>query len=185
MRSPIPLLAFALALSAPALGTELVPVPQFRSVEVFGGGEITVVPGPAQRVTVIEGSTRVTQFRVDRDSLRIDACNQECPRRYRLRIEIQSPQVPGVAVTGGGMIRVGSGFAAQPDLSAAIKGGGKIDARAVDAGHVSAAVDGGGQIVVRPHSTLAAAVRGGGEIRYSGNPQVTSAIMGGGWIGRD
>lgn len=185
MRSTVSLLVFAIAISSPAFATELVRVPQFRSVEIRGGGDITVVPGPAQRVTLLEGSTRFTQFHVDRDSLRIDACNQECPRQYRLRIEIQSPQVPGVAVTGGGMIHVGSGFAAQPDLSAAIKGGGKIDARAVDAGHVSAAVDGGGQIEVRPRSTLAAAVRGGGEIRYSGNPQVTSAIMGGGWIGRD
>ena len=34
MRSTVPLFAFALAASAPALATEIVPVQQFRSVEL-------------------------------------------------------------------------------------------------------------------------------------------------------
>ena len=46
MRSTVPLFALALAASAPALATEIVPVPHFRSVELRGGGDVTVVPGP-------------------------------------------------------------------------------------------------------------------------------------------
>ena len=134
MRTIIPLFAFALAVSAPALATEVVPVPSFRSVELRGGGNVVLVPGPAQRVTILEGSSRFTRLRVERDGqLTIDACNNRCPQLYHLRIEIQSPRVPDLAVSGGGAITVEGGFRPQSQLSAAIDGGGKIDGRAVEA----------------------------------------------------
>jgi hypothetical protein len=184
MRSIIPLFALALAISGPAFATEVVPVQPFRSVELRGGGNVVVVPGPVQRVTIIEGSTRFTGFRVGADGkLRIDTCNEDCPRFYRMRVEIQSPRVPDLAVTGGGEIAVQGGFRPQPQLSVAINGGGRIDGRSLDAADVSAAVNGGGVIAVHPRSTLSAAVHGGGAIRYSGNPQVTTAIAGGGHVG--
>jgi hypothetical protein len=184
MRSFIPLFAVALAVSAPAVATELIQVAPFRSVELRGGGDVAVVPGPVQRVTIVDGSSRFTRVRVERDGeLRIDACNERCPQFYHLRIEIESPRVPDLAISGGGAITVRGGFRPQPDLSVAIDGGGKIDGRAVDAGAVSAAVNGGGDISVHPRATLSAAVHGGGAIRYSGSPQVTTAIAGGGHVG--
>jgi len=186
MRSTLPIFAFALAASAPALATELVPVQQFRSVELRGGGEITVVPGPAQRVTILQGSTSYTRFTVDgQGKLKIDACYRQCPRNFNLQIRIESPRVPDVAIQGGGAIKATGGFAAQNHLSAAINGGGTIDMRSLDAVGVSAAVNGGGRIFVRPRNQLNAAVRGGGEIRYIGNPQVAMAVSGGGDVRRD
>lgn len=183
MRSLIPLFAAALAASAPALATETVPVAPFRSVELRGGGDVTVRPGPVQRLTIVEGSSQFTRFRMRRDGqLQIDVCNGRCPRHYRLRIDIQSPRVPDVAITGGGLIRAVPGFAAQSQLSAAVNGGGAIDLRAVDAVNVSAAVNGGGKIDVRPRRNLSAAVNGGGAVRYWGNPQVQMAIHGGGSV---
>src|SRR4051795_11762939 len=102
MRSYLPLFAFAVAASAPALATEMVPVPAFRSVQLRGGGELSIRPGPVQRVTVVEGSARITRFVVDSDGkLRIDVCNGNCPRQYRLRVDIQSPYAPDVAIAGG------------------------------------------------------------------------------------
>jgi hypothetical protein len=184
MRTIIPLFALALAVSAPALASELVPVPSFRSVELRGGGNVVLVPGAAQRVMIVEGSSRFTRMRVERDGqLRIDACNDHCPHHYHLRIEIQSPRVPDLAVSGGGAITVEGGFRPQSQLSAAVDGGGKIDSRALEASAVSAAVNGGGEISVRPRATLSAAVHGGGAIHYWGNPQVTTAIAGGGHVG--
>ena len=183
MRSTLPLFVLALAASVPALAAEPVTVPAFRSVELRGGGQIVVRPGAAQRVTIVDGSSRSTRFRVHRGGqLRIDACTGRCPRQYRLRIEIVSPRVPGLAVAGGGSIRAVPGFAPQPELSTAVNGGGSIDARWVDAGSVSAAVNGGGLITVRPRRSLSAAVNGGGEIRYLGNPQVAMAVHGGGVV---
>jgi len=185
MRSYLPLFLAAFAASAPALATEVVPVPAFRSVQLRGGGEVSIRPGPVQRVTIVEGSSRITRFRVERDGkLRIDVCDGNCPRQYRLRIDIQSPSAPDVAIAGGGLIRASAGFPAQRQLSAAVSGGGKIDMLAVLASNVNAAVNGGGLISVRAGSNLSAAVNGGGEVRYSGDPQVSSAIRGGGAVQR-
>lgn len=184
MRSILPLFALAFAASAPALATEVVPLPRFDSVELRGGGEVVVVPGSVERVTLIEGSTQFTHFRIEHGrELKIDTCDERCPRLYRMRLQIESPTVPDLAISGGGLMSVEAGFRPQSQLSVAINGGGKIDARSIEARDVSAAVNGGGQLLVRPRATLSAAVHGGGSIRYAGNPQVTSAIQGGGHIG--
>ena len=186
MRSIIPLFALALGISAPAFATELIPVPGFRSVELRGGGDVTLIPSPIQRVTILAGSSAFTSFRVDRDGrLQIDACNERCPHNYNLRIRIESPHVPAVAIHGGGTIRAAGGFASERQLAAAVNGGGTIDLRAVDGVNVAAAVNGGGDIFVRPRSTLSAAVNGGGDIHYLGNPQVSMAVRGGGDVSRE
>jgi hypothetical protein len=134
-------------------------------------------------VTIVEGSSRFTRLSVDRDgSLKIDACASDCPHLYRLRIEIQSPRVPVLAVDGGGAINVASGFGSERHLTLAVNGGGVIDTRSVNASEVTAAVNGGGELRVRAASALTGAVHGGGTVRYWGNPAVTSAIEGGGSI---
>src|SRR3954468_9265728 len=105
MRSFVPLFALAIAGAAPALALEPVPVPAFSSVQLRGGGDVTVIPGRAQRVAIIEGSLQFTRVRVDQGGrLRIGAGVQRCPPAYRLRIEVQSPRVPDLAVDGGGQI---------------------------------------------------------------------------------
>jgi len=187
MRYPLPLMSLAVAVIAPAQAAENValPVPAFNNVELRGGGDVVLVPGPAQRLTVLEGSTAFTRFRVDGSGkLKIDACDDRCPQHYRLRIEIQSPRVPPVAVMGGGEIRAAAGFAPQSEVAAGVAGGGKIDLRAVDASTAAAGVNGGGLILVRPRLSLAASVNGGGEVRHWGNPAVTTLIQGGGNVRR-
>lgn len=183
MRSILPLFALAMASAVPAVATEVVPVPAFRSVELRGGGLVNVVPGPTQRVTIVEGSSQFTHMRVEADGkLRIDTCNERCPHLYRLRVQIESPRAPDLAIRGGGEILTARGFRPQSQLSLAINGGGKIDAGAVDAGAVSAAVNGGGIITVKPRATLSAAVNGGGLVRYCGRPAVSMAVHGGGAV---
>jgi hypothetical protein len=182
-RSMIPLFAFAFATSVPAFAAEVVPLAHFDSVQLRGGGEVVITPGPVERVTIVEGSSRFTRLSVDRDgSLKIDACASDCPHLYRLRIEIQSPRVPVLAVDGGGAINVAPGFASERHLTLAVNGGGVIDTRSVNASEVTAAVNGGGELRVRAASALTGAVHGGGTVRYWGNPAVTSAIEGGGSI---
>lgn len=183
VRSIVPLFAFALVAAGPAMAAELVPVPRFSGIELRGGGEVTVVPGNVEQVTIVEGSSRYTNVHVDgRGSLKIDTCSQNCPHLYRLRIQIQAPRVPALAVSGGGEISVAPGFAPQPEVTAAVQGGGRVDTRAVEGIDVSAAVQGGGELFVRARSNLSGAVSGGGLVRYWGNPQVSSAINGGGAV---
>ena len=185
MRSTLALFIFALATAAPVAAAEVVPVPEFRTVQLRGGGNVVIRPGPAQQVTIVSGSTQVTRVRVDdRGQLKIDACNNRCPNRYDLRIEIRSPSLPDLAITGGGSITATPGFAPQRDLSAAISGGGQIDARPVRVSNVSAAVNGGGKILTGQSLNLSAAVNGGGEVRYAGSPHVSSVVNGGGAVRR-
>jgi Putative auto-transporter adhesin, head GIN domain len=183
MRSIVPLFAAAFAISAPVLAAEVVPVGQFRSVELHGGGVISVVPGPGQQVTIVEGSSQFTRMYLEADGkLRIDTCNDRCPNLYRLRIEIRSPRVPDLAVDGGGQIVTQGGFSPQSRRAAAVNGGGKIDVRSVDAQNVSAAVNGGGELLVHARSMLSAAVNGGGVVHYWGNPTATTVVHGGGAV---
>jgi len=201
------LLPLALLAAAPLAAAEVIPASQFRTFELRGGGEVVVRPGPAQRVTLLEGSSALTTFRMEeRDRLVIRACNNRCPRNYKLRIEIQSPNAPGAAIRGGGAITFAPGFpaqqrlaaaihgggaisfapgfSAQRELSAAIHGGGQIDARALSTGTVSAAISGGGRILAGPSRRLSAAINGGGEVRYAGDPETSVAISGGGSVRR-
>ncbi|QIK77965.1 hypothetical protein G7077_02585 [Sphingomonas piscis] len=172
-------------LSVPATGAERVATPAFRSIQLMGGGRVTVRPGPVQRVTILTGSSAFTQMRVDRSGqLRIAACNNRCPRNYDLQILIEAPRLPDMAISGGGEIAVARGFAPESDVAAAIRGGGVIDALQVQTRTASAAISGGGVIKVRASSSLNAAIRGGGEVGYVGNPQVSSAISGGGGLRR-
>ena len=185
VRSLIPVFAMTLLASVPALAAEVVPTPHFKAVELRGGGSVSIVPGPVERVTIVEGSSRYTRLHVDRQgSLKIDVCSSDCPHQYRLRVEIQTPRVPVLAVDGGGTINVGGGFGGVHQLTAAVDGGGRIDTRAIDADVVTAAINGGGEMLVRAQSVLTGAVSGGGTIRYWGDPRVTSAIDGGGTVRR-
>jgi hypothetical protein len=185
MRSIIPLFAFAIAAAAPALAAEPVPVPPFRAIELHGGGIVNIVPAAVQRVTLVEGSSQFTRIRVDAEGkLVIDACNERCPRDYHLRVQIESPHVVGLGVDGGGLMTAAAGFGPQNELGVAVNGGGKIDARSIDAAHVGAAVNGGGVVLVRARSALGASVHGGGDVVYWGNPTVATSINGGGAVRR-
>ena len=164
-----------------------IPAAPFQSVELRGGGDVTIVPGPIQRVTLVSGSSAFTHFRVrEGGKLQIEtSCNSRCPHNYDLRIRIESPSVPDVAIQAGGTIIAQRGFARQQDIAVAVSAGGTIDLRALDADEVSAAINAGGDIYVRPRLTLNAAVHAGGDVHYSGNPQVSMAVSQGGNVSRD
>jgi hypothetical protein len=176
--------ALAVLATAPvALAQTVVPADHFKSIELRGGGHVTLRYGAVQRVTLTEGSTQYTTVKVGDDGkLVIDACNNDCPMHYDLEIEIVTPEVGGVAVSGGGAIESAGGFPHQDSVSAAVEGGGRIDLRTVDAASANAAVDGGGKILVKAERSLMAAVDGGGSITYWGDPAVSSAIDGGGSV---
>lgn len=184
--------AFASVLAAgPASAAETVALPRFEGIELKGGGSVVVRQGPVQRVTLVEGSTRHSRVRVEAGGrsghgrLVVDACIVQCPRDYRLRIEIVTPNVSAVAVNGGGRIDLAGGFTPRRHLSAAVNGGGRIDARALPGRDVAASVNGGGQLQVTATATLAASINGGGAVHYRGDPRVTSAIRGGGTVTRE
>jgi hypothetical protein len=133
----------------------------------------------------VQGSPAYTHFTVSGGrKLRIEACNRDCPHHYDLEVEITTPRVNGLAISGGGAIESAGNFAPEDHVALAVDGGGKIDVRSMDADDAEAAVNGGGEIRLKAHGNLTAAIDGGGESRYWGNPHVTQAIDGGGEIRR-
>ncbi len=178
------LAALVIALPAAAGASEVVPLDHFSGVGLRGGGHVLLKHGATQSVTLVKGSTQYTSLKVRGDSLEIDACNETCPQQYDLEIEIVSPQVDAVAISGGGAIVAAGGFPSQAKLDAAVSGGGAIDLRALQAATVDAAVNGGGHIQFRANGTLNAAVSGCGHIAYAGHPKLSEAVTGGGAIDR-
>ncbi len=175
-------LPFALATLAIA-GTD-VPLAPFHAVSLRGGGHVVLIHGDRQRVTLIKGSTQYTTFTVEHGSLKIDACNWNCPHEYDLEIEIVTPQITALAVAGGGDVDSKSGFPQQGSMSVAVNGGGDVDIRSIPIADVSAVVNGGGDLSVHAVNKLSGVVNGGGDITYWGNPQISSVIHGGGDISR-
>jgi len=183
----LPLAACASAPGAVAAQTG-VPVGEFDAIELIGGGHVVIRHGSTHRVTLLRGDLQTSSIalgsgRGNDRSLEIRACRRSC-RDYDLRVEIVTPDVEALAVTGGGTIDLEGPFPAQRSVALAVTGGGDIDARQLGAADVAAAVHGGGMIRTRPRSNLAASVSGGGAIVYSGDPEVTSSVQGGGSVSR-
>ena len=178
--------AMGALLAAPAFAAEVVPLPHFDGVGLRGGGHVTLKYGKEQRVTLIKGSTQFTRLKIEHGGgLSIDACDSNCPEHYDLEIEIVSPDISAIAVTGGGSIVAQNGFPSRSRLEVAVDGGGAIDARGLAAGAIDAAVNGGGAIRIASNGEINAAVSGGGEIVYSGKATVTQAVSGGGSVRRE
>jgi len=183
--SPAAALIAGLFMTAPAVAQTIVPTPSFSAINLEGGGHVVIRRGAVQQVRLLHGSTEFTRFIVDRDSpgtLHIYACNSDCPHRYDLEIEITTPGIAALAISGGGSIDGDASLSGLQELTLAVDGGGTIDTRAMDSGTVTAAVRGGGVIEVRARNQLTAAVQGGGRIKYWGNPRVTQVVEGGGRV---
>ena len=158
-------------------------VGKFDSIELHGGGQIMIHQGPVQRVTLVRGDPAQARFEVrEGGKLVMSPCSRMCWGPNRFEVEIETPQLTGIAIMGGGHIVADGRFPPQNAVSAVIHGGGDIDMRSVPAQSASARINGGGKIVVAAQNSLSAAINGGGEIRYLGQPDVSTAIHGGGSV---
>ncbi|HEY5048554.1 MAG TPA: DUF2807 domain-containing protein [Rhizomicrobium sp.] len=188
-------IALRLLLAAPAAvgaafaasAATIVPAAPFDSIELEGGGHVTLIRGSVQQVRILKGSTAYTRIHADDSDPRkliIESCNADCPHPYDLDVEIVTPQIRAVAVAGGGAIESSGTFPAQHSIAVAVHGGGRVDVRSIDSADAIASIDGGGTISVKAAEGLTAAINGGGKIRYWGNPHITEAVNGGGSVSR-
>lgn len=176
-------LAAALVGSASAQVPDRSPSPSFRSIELQGGGMVTVRHGTERRLTVLTANPN-RPIRTDGDRLVIAPCSGRCPGGHRIEVEIVTPELSRVAVTDGGRIELRGDFPAQTALAASVSSGGLIDMRELEAGQVTAAVEHGGRILARPGRGLTASVANGGNVTYWGDPVVTSSVRHGGVVQR-
>jgi hypothetical protein len=155
----------------------------FDSIELRGGGTVTVRHGDVQRVTVISGDPS-RDVRSEGGRLVIDPCIERCRHGHHLEVEIVTPAIGRLAVRDGGLIQIVGEFPAQPEVAAAVSDGGTIDIRRLEASAVAASVSQGGRILTRPARALRASVSSGGVVTYWGDAQVTSSIRHGGAVVR-
>jgi len=181
MRKPMLLIPLLAAFAGSASAQVPAGAENFRAIELRGGGIVTVRHGPTRQVSVI-GDNPGRIIRAEHGRLIIDRCARGCARNHRFKVEIVTPELDTVAVSDGGLIEVGEGFARQRTLTAAVSQGGVIDMRALEADDVTAAVQQGGRILVHPTRELTGAVSHGGVITYWGDPQVVSSVSDGGVV---
>ncbi|MGQ0659608.1 hypothetical protein [Sphingosinicella sp.] len=176
----------AAALAAPAAGQPIssVSLGEFRSVELRGGGRVTVRHAPARGFMLREGNLALSRVELVGDRLVIERCRDHCPHGYRLEVEVTAPEIDALAVTDGGLLQASGDFPARAALAIAVVSGGMIDARSLPAAQVAAAVQQGGGILVRPGRELAASVSNGGIVTYFGDARVTSSVSHGGAVVR-
>ncbi|TFI59423.1 hypothetical protein E2493_04305 [Sphingomonas parva] len=172
-----------LSVAVPASAETVVPVARFDAVALTGGGEVRIRHGAAQKVTLLRGNLETSRFTVRNGGLEIRACTRTC-RDYDLVVEIVTPDVHALAITGGGSIVAEGAFPARKALAASITGGGVIDADAMRTQAVAASIKGGGVIRTNPQQSLAAAIKGGGNVVYRGDPHKTVVVDGGGEVTR-
>ena len=178
------LILLAIAAAPVGAATDL-SLPRFEAVSLKGGGHVLLRHGPRQQVRILRGDATVSSFEVkNRSSLEIRACEDRCPRDYKLEVEIVTPDVSALAVQGGGLVETQGSFPARSSLALSVQGGGTIDSESVEARQVAASVDGGGLIRTRASTSLAASIRGGGLVTYRGEPSVATSVHGGGLVRR-
>ncbi|HEX8621809.1 MAG TPA: DUF2807 domain-containing protein [Allosphingosinicella sp.] len=182
MRASILILA-ALASFPAEAGAQPPAGRSFESIELRGGGAVTVRHGPVRRVTVRSGGAG-RPIRYEGDRLVIDRCRRPCPGGHRIEVEVTVPALAALAVSDGGLIQLDRGFPSQAEMTAAVSSGGTIDIRTLKAARVTAAVSQGGRILATPGRELTAAVLDGGVITYWGDPRVTSSVRRGGVVVR-
>lgn len=97
--------------TAPVWAAENLSLPQFDRVGLSGSGDVRIVHGPRQQVILRQGNLSVSDIRVEHGgSLHVRTCRSTCPSNYRLAVEIVTPSIGDLAVSGSGRIMAGGGF---------------------------------------------------------------------------
>lgn len=173
----------ALFLSAAASAGTDIQLPSFHGINVHGGGEVKLIYGPVQRVTVIKADMKVARITVKGGMLDLSPCDGTCWGNHELKVEVVTPNIDAVEVHGGGWLAAEGNFPKTPRLTADIHGGGTANLRNLPADTVEAEVHGGGTLHVNALTALNADVHGGGSITYTGHPQrLSTKTHGGGSI---
>jgi uncharacterized ubiquitin-like protein YukD len=174
-----------IALASSGAAQTVIPLTQFRSVELHDGGQVFLRHGSTQRVTVLSRDLRCTRVQVA-DGQRLVILNRvgECPRNHQLQIEVITPEIAAISVSDGGTVQSLGAFPVQGAIDANVEQGGTIDIRAIPADVVDASVDSGGRIFTNPRKTLAATVVSGGIITYWGDVHVKRSVRDGGVVAR-
>jgi beta-lactamase regulating signal transducer with metallopeptidase domain len=157
----------------------------FSAIELRNGGQVNLVQGQSQSVTLLKGDPQESSITLGDDGrLVIDRCPARCPRGHDFEVEVVTPRLAAIAVAEGGTIQSRGEFPHQPEIGVAVSQGGTIDIRSMAVGNVTASVNSGGRIFVKPERVLSAEIEQGGLITYWGAADVKSSVRYGGVVTR-
>jgi len=193
MKRVLLLSSAALLLAAStAQADQVVPVGHFHNVSIEGSGHIIFIPGAQQRVVLKKGDTKNTEIKIkDNGDLVFKSCPgkggwfgwmNSCPDGYELDVEITTPELSGIDISGSGKIETRNGFALQPKLAIEISGSGNVDTMGIPAGAASVSISGSGKVRVNARNSLSVDIAGSGSVVYAGRPQVSQSIAGSGSV---
>jgi len=177
-------LAIVSAVATPAAMQRGIPLTAaFNSVELRNGGNVSLVHGESQSVTLLKGDPEQASISIRDDGrLVIDRCPTQCPRNHDFEVEVVTPALGAIAVAEGGTIQARGEFPPQSKIVVAVSQGGRIDIRSIPVANVTASVYSGGGIFTKPGTALRAKVEQGGNITYWGDAVVESSVLYGGVV---
>jgi len=161
----------------------------FQYVQLHGAGQVTIRRGEHPRATLTWDDNLLARVstRVEGPMLVI-APDSNARSAQSLRVELEGPDVSGVAVLGSGALRVesiratnflirvtGSGRITvqghAESLEIKIDGDGQVDASGLSAGDARVILLGDGAARVHATNQLAVTLTGNGHVRYRGPPK--------------
>lgn len=181
--------------------TQTREVGEFRSVSVSSSANVRITIGPERSVRVTTDDNLIDKVvtRVEDGRLEIGHERGSYHHRVKLEVEITTPQLEGVAISGSGDVHAealdsalfkatiaGSGSIHAKGrcdrLEATIAGSGDLRLEELIARAVEVRIAGSGDARVHAHESLSASISGSGDIRYRGQPAVTKSIAGSGSV---
>lgn len=156
-------MAAPMVAQAAAPGGEGALLAPFSAITLHGWAEIRVRHGPEPRVRVIGGSASKAVYFVENGRLGVMACTQACPPQ-NLVLEVTTPDLPSLAVIGGGVIKAQPGFPAPSSVGAAVTGGGIVDVSAVRSPSGRVDIMSGGSVIADPDTALETHITDGGSV---------------------
>ena len=162
----IALAALSLTSTAALARTEDREVPDFDAVQVASGIHANVEIGPRRpvRIEAEDEVLRLVETRVENGELQIGfKPHTSWQGDRRVTVTIQTPQLRGVAASGGSIVR--ATFSRSNDADIEASGGSEIRARGVDAGRLSMSGSGGSKLNVQGRAdTLRLEMSGGTQL---------------------
>lgn len=181
------------------LVTETRQVSGFNRVELAGSGEVEIVLGEEESITIEAEDNLIDliETRVTGNTLYIGfKPNTSVTSLRSMRFTVYMKSLEGASINGSGRIEIpesnyesldlrvsGSGrilaSGSVESLSAELPGSGSIDCKDLEAGLVDATISGSGDITVTVLKSLDARISGSGNVRYYGDPASVNQVVSG------
>jgi len=164
------------------LATENRNVDAFRKIRLEAAAEVNITNGPIAAITIKGPEKKLEKITTEvKDSQLIISSRQDLTfGNNEFQLDITSPMVNNIELSGAGNIMINSFHV--PLMKLSIAGAGNIKFSNSSCDTIYAVVTGAGNMYVNAEKYLDATVKGVGNIEYAGDPVVNSNVSGVGTV---